>query len=215
MTNACLLTLQFSYLISFTWSFEPRHGKTNKMSVRPAKTQISIRPDWSESSLYTQWVAKGPRFLHAHREDSDQTGRMPKLIWVFAGRTLILLVLSYRGSFSPFVYWYKLITSTTIIETNWASWRENMSSGFATRYDNGLRSHRDKLEAWNFGDSKQRYYTIQAVNDKGADQTGRVRRLICAFVVRIWHKQGFSWRGSTEWWKLPALRWKRHTGNRV
>ena len=34
-----------------------------------------------------------------HSEDSDQTGRMPRLIWVFAGRTLILLVLSCRGSF--------------------------------------------------------------------------------------------------------------------
>ena len=31
---------------------EPQHDKTNKMSVRPAKTQISlgIRPVWSESS---------------------------------------------------------------------------------------------------------------------------------------------------------------------
>ena len=52
------------------------HDKTNKMSVRPAKTQISlnIRPDWSESSLCTQWVAMDPRFLHADSEDSDQTG---------------------------------------------------------------------------------------------------------------------------------------------
>ena len=32
-------------------------------------------------------------------EDSDQTGQMPRLIWVFAGCTLILLVLSYHGSF--------------------------------------------------------------------------------------------------------------------
>ena len=46
------------------------------MSVRPAKTQISlgIRQVWSESSLCAQWVAKGPRFLHADNEDSDQTG---------------------------------------------------------------------------------------------------------------------------------------------
>ena len=29
---------------------------------------------------------------------TDQTGRMPRLIWVFAGRTLILFVLSCRGS---------------------------------------------------------------------------------------------------------------------
>ena len=82
-------------------TFEPRHDKTNKMSVRPTKTQISlgIRPVWSESSLCAQWVVKDPSFLHADSEDSVQTGRMPRLIWVFAGRTLILLVLSYHGSF--------------------------------------------------------------------------------------------------------------------
>ena len=41
------------------------------MSVRPAKTQISlgIRPIWSESSLCAQWVAKVPSFLHADIED--------------------------------------------------------------------------------------------------------------------------------------------------
>ena len=42
-----------------------------KMSVRPAKTQISlgIRPDWSESSLCAPKVAKDPSFLHADSED--------------------------------------------------------------------------------------------------------------------------------------------------
>ena len=34
----------------------------------------------------------------AHSEDSDQTGRMPRLIWVFAGLTVTLLVLSCRGT---------------------------------------------------------------------------------------------------------------------
>ena len=74
---------------------EPPHDKTNKVAVLPAKTQISlgIRPVWSESSLCTHWVAKDPSFLHADSEDSDQTGRMPRLIWFFAGRTVILLVL--------------------------------------------------------------------------------------------------------------------------
>ena len=68
---------------------EPQHDKTNKMSVRPANTQISlgICPVWSESSVCAQWVPKDPGFLHADSEDSDQTGRMPRLIWVFAGRT--------------------------------------------------------------------------------------------------------------------------------
>ena len=79
---------------------EPRHDKTNKVRVRPAKTQISqgIRPVWSEFSLCTYWVAKDPSFLHADNKDSDQTGQMPRLIWVFAGRSIILLVLSCRSS---------------------------------------------------------------------------------------------------------------------
>ena len=80
--------------------FELRHDKTNNVAVRPANTQISlgIRPVWSEFSLWAQWVAKEPSFLHEDSEGTDQTGRMPRLIWVFAGRTLILLVLSCSGS---------------------------------------------------------------------------------------------------------------------
>ena len=67
------------------------------MSMRPVKTQISlgIHPVWSESSLCAKYVAKDPRFIHVDSKDSDQTG----LIWVFAGRTLTLLVLSCRGSY--------------------------------------------------------------------------------------------------------------------
>ena len=34
----------------------------------------------SESSLCAQWVAKDPSFRYADSEDSDQTGRMPRLI---------------------------------------------------------------------------------------------------------------------------------------
>ena len=56
------------------------------MSVRPAK----IRSAWAsaqsdQSSLCAQWVTKDLSFLHADSEDSDQTGRMPRLIRVFAG----------------------------------------------------------------------------------------------------------------------------------
>ena len=90
------------FLLSFAkMRFEPRHDKTNKVTVRPEKTQISmgIRPVWSESSLCAWWVAKDPSFLHADSEDSDPTGRMPRLIWVFAGLTDTLLVLWCRGSF--------------------------------------------------------------------------------------------------------------------
>ena len=80
-------------------TIEPRHDKTIKVMVRPAKTQIGLASAQSDqSSLCAQWVAKGPSFLHADSEDSDQSGRMPRLIWVFGGRTLILLFLSCRGS---------------------------------------------------------------------------------------------------------------------
>ena len=85
---------------------EPLHDKTNKMTCGwPAKTQISlgirpvwsvfaitqislgIRPVWSESSL-SAWRNIGPLTTYsAYSQDSDQTGRMPRLIWVFAGRT--------------------------------------------------------------------------------------------------------------------------------
>ena len=56
--------------------------KPTNWYVRPARTQISldIHPVLSESSLCAQWAAKDPSFLHADSEDSDQTGRMPRLI---------------------------------------------------------------------------------------------------------------------------------------
>ena len=54
-----------------------------------APSEDSVQSD--QSSLCAQWVAEGPSFLHADM-------RMPRLIWVFAGRTVILLVLSCRGS---------------------------------------------------------------------------------------------------------------------
>ena len=52
---------------------EPPHDKCNKMSVRPAKTQISlgIRPVWLESSL-SAWTKLGSLATHwAHSENSD------------------------------------------------------------------------------------------------------------------------------------------------
>ena len=57
---------------------EPPRDKNNKVSVRPAKTQISlgVRPVFAVRSM----VEKDQWFLHADSEDSDQTWRMPRLI---------------------------------------------------------------------------------------------------------------------------------------
>ena len=54
-------------------------AKPNKMACGPSED--------SDQPLCAQWVAKDPSFLHADNEDSDQTGRMLRLICVFAGRT--------------------------------------------------------------------------------------------------------------------------------
>ena len=90
-TLVCVLThdcVYDDYYLRLRETCGPRHDKTNKMSVRLAKTHISlgIRPVWSESSLCAQCVAKDTSFLH-DSEDPDQTGQMPRLIWDFPGRT--------------------------------------------------------------------------------------------------------------------------------
>ena len=77
--NTCIRAIR-----NIHWGlFELRHDKTNKISVRPAKTQIRLGecPVWSESSLCAWWVAKDPSFLHADSEDSDQTGADLSLRW--------------------------------------------------------------------------------------------------------------------------------------
>ena len=67
--------------------------KPTKWHVRPVKTQISlgICPVWSESSL-SAWRKLGSLATHcAHSEDSDHTGQMPRLIWLFAGHICLFV----------------------------------------------------------------------------------------------------------------------------
>ena len=56
--------------------------KTNKLTCAPSED--SDQPGHPPSPIRffasAQWVAKDPSFLHADSEDSDQTGRMPRLI---------------------------------------------------------------------------------------------------------------------------------------
>ena len=56
--------------------------------VQPTKTQISmhVRAVLSESSLSAWRNGVSLAIQNAPREDSDQTGQMRKLIWIFAGR---------------------------------------------------------------------------------------------------------------------------------
>ena len=67
-------------------------------------------------------VVKEPNRLQAHSEDSDQTGRIPRLIWVLAGRKSLAFVLMFSGSNTIFdihvflnIYiWHSLVCKATI-----------------------------------------------------------------------------------------------------
>ena len=86
-----LLCQYENYIWSATWQNQQNDCAQSKDSDQP--------PVWSESSL-SAWRNIGPLATHwVHSEDSDQTGWMPRLIWIFAGHTIILLVLSCRGSY--------------------------------------------------------------------------------------------------------------------
>ena len=72
------------------WLNEPPLDKTNKIACVP---QWRLGSAWasaqseSESSL-SAWRKLGSSATHwVHSEDSDQTGQLPRLILVFAGRT--------------------------------------------------------------------------------------------------------------------------------
>ena len=90
-------------------AFEPRHDKTNKMTVRPAKTQISLIRFFAVRSMGSEglWLSScGQRRLwsdwadaqaDADSEDSDQTGWITSHTVGFVMRQLI--------SFRP--WWYK------------------------------------------------------------------------------------------------------------
>ena len=94
-------------------SFEPPHDKTNKMTVHPAKTQISlgIRPVWSESSL-SAWRKLGSLATHwAYSEDwSDWADAQADLSlrWVhthFVGFVTRWLICAWQGFGRSLTLW--------------------------------------------------------------------------------------------------------------
>ena len=70
----------------FKWATSWQNQQTYMCAQRRLRSAwASAQSD--KSSLCAYWVAKDRSFLHADSDDSDQTRRMPRLIWVFAGRT--------------------------------------------------------------------------------------------------------------------------------
>ena len=133
--------------------------------TKPTKwvcAQRRLRSAWasaqSDQSSLSAWRKLGSLATHrAHREDSDQTGQMPSLIRAFAGRTVALLVLSCRGSYSLykcfFLSSWNIICVFIIIKWTfiWATSWENLFMPYA--------------------------------NNKGADQPVHPRSLISTFII--------------------------------
>ena len=72
-----------------------------------------------ESLLCVQWVDKGPSFLQADSEDSDQTGWIPRLIWVFLGRTCHFVGFDMRWLICLCRPWMAKITIPNFVQTNY------------------------------------------------------------------------------------------------
>ena len=85
--------------------------------MRPAKTQISlgIRPVWSESLLSAGRKLGSSATYWAHCEGSDQTGRMPRLIWAFVGHTCHFVGFVMMRLVSHFPTPHHLCTGQTIV----------------------------------------------------------------------------------------------------
>ena len=73
--------------------------KMSRDMTKPTKWLCAQRRLRSAQSVQSLCCPHEESFHWAHSEDSDQTGRMPRLIGFFTGCTLTLLVLSCRGSF--------------------------------------------------------------------------------------------------------------------
>ena len=81
----------------------------------------------------------------------------------------------------------------------WASLRENLSLGFLIRSFPKQPPQLQRLaRKFNCPNGKFRYDTFQLANINGADQTVRMGRLVCAFVVHKPRKQVYSRRGPYE-----------------
>ena len=84
-----IVVLRIYQTVHFLTLNEPKRQKQIFWFARPTKTQISlrIRAVWSESLLFAWRKFASLGIQNALSEDSDQTARMRRLIWIFAVRT--------------------------------------------------------------------------------------------------------------------------------
>ena len=79
-------TTIFSFLHTYIWAASWQNQQ-NGMCAQWKLGSAWASPQSDQSSL-SAWRKLGSLATHwVHSEDSDQTGRMPRLIWVFTGHT--------------------------------------------------------------------------------------------------------------------------------
>ena len=124
-------------------------------------------PQSDQSSLCAQWLAKDASFLHADSEDSDQTGRMPRLTRVFAGLTCHFVGFVTRWLIS---LWLILFVSLFNLskKIHVCLLQSILAFSVPTVYDTAT--------SWE-------NLFMQYANSKDTDQPAHPRSLISAFVV--------------------------------
>ena len=84
--------------VKFIWSTSWQNQQNDLCAQRRLRSALaSAQSDQSSLSVWRNLASLATHW--AHSEDSDRTRRMPRLIWVFAGHTVILLVLSCGSSY--------------------------------------------------------------------------------------------------------------------
>ena len=168
--------------------------KPTKWHVCPAKTQISlgIRPVWSETSLST-WRKLGSLATNwAHREHSDQTGWIPRLIWVFAGCTYYFVgFVMRRLIYGPANYCNdsKFIGQTGLSKQWWpwtdCSWKNDPDQTAPER----MTLIRLLLKEWPWSDCSWK-------NDP--DQTAPEGTTLIRLLLKEWPWSDCSWKNDSD-----------------
>ena len=110
-TSSAEQRLDWAHIWAASWQ-NVQNGMCAQRRLRSALASTQF----DQSSL-SAWAKLGSLAIHwVHCEGSDQTGRMPRLIWVFAGRTVILFVLSCRGSYFSYRQ-IKITTSSKVVNS--------------------------------------------------------------------------------------------------
>ena len=163
-------------------------------------------PVWSGSSL-SAWRKLGSLATHwAHSEDSDQTGRIPRLICVFAGRTCHFVGFVTRR----LIYIYYYFNQHNLLEHLYCSFCmfcciSKSLHLYEPAHDktNEMTCAPSERQGWSesllgalchfvgfvmrfliYGPGHAKTCLMSYANNKSADQPAHPRSLISAFVVR-------------------------------